>query len=314
MLQLNDLSVAFGSKRVLDGLSLQVASGETLALLGPSGEGKSTLLNVVAGLQAASQGEVWLHGRRLDGEPPEARRIAMMFQQHALFPHLDAAANVAFGLEMRGVARREARRQAEAALAAVGLAGREAALCHQLSGGEQQRVALARALITAPQLFLLDEPFSSLDAHLKQQLLADVRQRLAAAGQPALLVTHDKAEAFALADRIAIMQGGRILQQGTVAEVLAAPASGWVARFLGFANVFDDYCIPPQAFVLAEDQPQREILALAVQAEGCLLTLAGDGGQHWQLLLGMRELASRAWPQVGERLALGLDGSQLLRW
>lgn len=313
MLQIDGLNLAFRQRRVLDAVSLQVAAGETLALLGPSGAGKSSLLAVLAGLQRPQGGSVRLNGRDLLTLPPEQRQLAMMFQDHALFPHLDAAANVAFGLIERGTPRREARQQAEAMLAAVGLAGRGRAACHTLSGGERQRVALARALVCRPQLLLLDEPFSSLDTDLKQQLLADVAQHLAGLQVPALLVTHDRHEAFTLAQRVAILQHGRIVQQGTPAEILARPASSWVARFVGLHNVFEQYAIPPQAFVLGAAQPQRAIVAVAPQADGWQVTVAGDGAL-WQLLLGARELAGGPPPQPGGKLAVGLRPEELLRW
>lgn len=311
MLQIDGLSLAYHRRQVLDAVSLQVAPGETLALLGPSGAGKSSLLAVLAGLQRPDAGSVRLHGRDLLALAPEQRQLAMMFQHHALFPHLDAAANVAFGLIERGMSRNEARRQAEAMLAAVGLAGRGRAACHALSGGEQQRVALARALVCRPQLLLLDEPFSSLDADLKQQLLADVAQHLAALRVPTLLVTHDRHEAFTLAQRVAILQQGRIVQQGSPAEILARPASSWVARFVGFHNVFADYAIPPQAFVLGQGQPLRQVLAVAPQADGWRVTLQGDDGP-WQLLFTARELPD--CPQPGSSLPLGVRPEALLRW
>ncbi|MFN4236941.1 MAG: ABC transporter ATP-binding protein [Vogesella sp.] len=314
MLELIDLSLSYAGRAVLQGVSLQVAAGETLALLGPSGEGKSSLLSLVAGLQRPAGGQVRLGGQDITRLPPEQRHIAMMFQDHALFPHLDAAANVAFGLIERGAGKLAARQQAVQMLAAVGLAGREAAAVHTLSGGERQRVALARALVCQPRLLLLDEPFSSLDTHLKQQLLADVRRHLAALHVPALLVTHDRHEAFALAQRVAILQAGRIVQHGTPQAILQAPASAWVARFVGLDNVFDDHAIPPQAFVLGAGQPRRAIVAAEAQADGWRVTVAGDGGQPWQLLLGVRELAGQGAPSVGQQLAIGLDRRQVLYW
>ncbi|MBP7580933.1 MAG: ABC transporter ATP-binding protein [Vogesella sp.] len=314
MLELIDLTLSYAGRAVLQGVNLQVAAGETLALLGPSGEGKSSLLSLVAGLQRPDAGRVQLAGQDITRLPPEQRHIAMMFQDHALFPHLDAAANVAFGLIERGAGKLVARQLAVQMLAAVGLAGREAAAVHTLSGGERQRVALARALVCQPRLLLLDEPFSSLDTHLKQQLLADVRRHLAALQVPALLVTHDRHEAFALAQRVAILQAGRIVQQGTPQAILQAPASAWVARFVGLDNVFDDHAIPPQAFVLGAGQPRRDIVAAEAQADGWRVTVAGEGGQSWQLLLGVRELAGQGAPCVGQQLAIGLDRRQVLYW
>lgn len=314
MLQIEGLSLSFGRRPVLQGLSLHVAAGETVAVLGPSGEGKSTLLAVLAGLLRPQAGHIRLAGLSLDNVPPEQRQVAMMFQDHALFPHLDAAANVAFGLEMRGMARRPARAAAEAMLAGVGLAGRGAAHCHQLSGGEQQRVALARALVCQPKLFLLDEPFSSLDTHLKRQLLLDVRQQLQQLAVPALLVTHDRDEAFALADRIAILQQGRIVQQGTPAEVLARPANAWVARFVGFDNVYDDAAIPQHAFVLDGAATPRPVLAVTVQTDGWLVQVQGEQGRVWHIRLGVRELSGLTLPQPGGLLSVDVRADAVLHW
>ena len=181
MLELIGIYKAFGSKTVADNISLSVADGKLLAVLGPSGCGKSTLLNIAAGLVAADSGEVWIGGENRSRMPPERRRVALMFQDYALLPHLNVWQNVAFGLKMQGVGKQEARRRAEAALAEVGLAAELGRRTDALSGGEQQRVALARALVVQPQLLLLDEPFSSLDTGLRRQLreqaLAQIRRQ-----------------------------------------------------------------------------------------------------------------------------------------
>ncbi|MGL6070066.1 ABC transporter ATP-binding protein [Craterilacuibacter sp.] len=202
MLQIVDLSLAYAGRPLLHHFSLTVAAGEVVALLGPSGCGKSSLLKIIAGLAMPDSGQLWFDGQNLAGVPPERRRFALMFQDFALFPHLDVLGNVMFGLIEQRVPKAEASARAHLMLADVGLAGFEARRVWGLSGGEQQRVALARALITRPRLMLLDEPFSALDAALRESLGDEFRRRLKAASMPAILVTHDAAEAERLADRV----------------------------------------------------------------------------------------------------------------
>ncbi len=192
---------AGGHWLLADGLNLQVVAGETVALLGPSGSGKSTLLKMVAGLEPLDAGSVWFDGVDITDTPPERRGFALMFQDFALFPHLNVQDNVAFGLVEQRLPKGAARGQAQVMLARFGLASHAMRKVMALSGGEQQRVALARALITAPRLLLLDEPFSALDAELRSSLREEFRQRIAQAGIAALLVTHDETEARAMAKR-----------------------------------------------------------------------------------------------------------------
>jgi iron(III) transport system ATP-binding protein len=223
----------FGGTRAVDGATLTVPEGELVALLGPSGSGKTTLLRVIAGFEEPDAGCVAIAGRPVAGDgawvEPEHRRIGMVFQDGALFPHLTVERNVAFG-----ASRRE--RVAEC-LQLVGLSGRAASYPHELSGGERQRVALARALAADPEVVLLDEPFASLDAGLRDALRAEVTGILRAAGTSALLVTHDQAEALSLAGTVAVMREGRIEQVGTPEEIYERPQSRWVAEFLGEADV-----------------------------------------------------------------------------
>jgi iron(III) transport system ATP-binding protein len=223
----------FGGTRAVDGATLTVPEGELVALLGPSGSGKTTLLRVIAGFEEPDAGCVAIAGRPVAGDgawvEPEHRRIGMVFQDGALFPHLTVERNVAFG-----ASRRE--RVAEC-LELVGLSGRAASYPHELSGGERQRVALARALAADPEVVLLDEPFASLDAGLRDALRAEVTGILRAAGTSALLVTHDQAEALSLAGTVAVMREGRIEQVGTPEEIYERPQSRWVAEFLGEADV-----------------------------------------------------------------------------
>ncbi|MEO8546030.1 MAG: ABC transporter ATP-binding protein [Betaproteobacteria bacterium] len=193
-----------------DGLDLSVAAGRTVAVLGPSGSGKSTLLKIIAGLEAQDGGQVLFDGADLAGVPPERRRFALMFQDFALFPHLNVLDNVAFGLVEQGLGRAPARAQALAMLGVFGLQNHARHKVWKLSGGEQQRVALARALITAPRLLLLDEPFSALDAQLRTSLRSEFSERISAAGMATVLVTHDEAEARAMAQQGFRLEQGRL--------------------------------------------------------------------------------------------------------
>jgi ABC-type Fe3+/spermidine/putrescine transport system ATPase subunit len=211
MLELRDIAKQWDHRPLLDGVSLSVASGETVALLGASGSGKSTLLKIVAGLDAPERGSVWFNGEDISALPPEQRGFALMFQDFALFPHLSVEDNVAFGLVEQRVGRSAARAQAREMLTRFGLGAHATARVWTLSGGEQQRVALARALITRPRVLLLDEPFSALDATLREQLRAEFRERIRAAGIAALLVTHDEQEARAMAQHAWSLQGGRLV-------------------------------------------------------------------------------------------------------
>jgi ABC-type Fe3+/spermidine/putrescine transport system ATPase subunit len=196
---------------LLNDVSLQVPRGQTVALLGASGSGKSTLLKIIAGLEAPESGSVWLDGQDITAWPPERRRLALMFQDYVLFPHLNVQDNVAFGLVEQGVPRAQARERANGLLQRFGLAGRGRDPVATLSGGEQQRVALARALITQPRALLLDEPFSALDAEMRDSLRAEFAQRIAEHGMRALLVTHDEAEARAMASGAWRLQGGGLV-------------------------------------------------------------------------------------------------------
>ncbi|RMF49830.1 MAG: ABC transporter ATP-binding protein [Anaerolineae bacterium] len=220
-------------------MTFDLPQGAIGALLGPSGGGKSTLLEIIAGLQAPDSGEVRWQGRSLLGVPPHRRGVGMVFQDYALFPHLNVFDNVAFGLRMARRPVEEVRRRVHEALELVGLRGFERRSVTTLSGGEQQRVALARALAPRPSLLLLDEPLGALDRALRDRLLVDLRRILRGLHQTALYVTHDQEEAFTLADRVILLREGQVAQQGTPRELYHAPASAFVARFLGMENIFE---------------------------------------------------------------------------
>lgn len=210
MLELRHIHQHYGHQPLLDDVSIRVASGEIVALLGSSGSGKSTLLKIAAGLQRPDAGSVWFDGADISTMPPEQRRFALMFQDFALFPHLSVQDNVAFGLVEQRVSKPAARAQALQMLEVFGLSTLAHRKVWNLSGGEQQRVALARALITSPRVLLLDEPFSALDADLRQTLRDEFKARIEAAGIPTLLVTHDESEARAMAKRAVRLAGHRL--------------------------------------------------------------------------------------------------------
>jgi len=241
MLELTSISKAFGTTRALEAVSLTVEPGEVVSLLGPSGCGKSTLLAIVAGLEAPDQGQVRWAGQDLATVPVHRRQFGLMFQDYALFPHRNVFENVAFGLEMQRQPRRAVRQAVSEALERVGLAGFEKRDVNTLSGGEAQRVALARALAPRPRLLMLDEPLGALDRTLREQLLDDLRALLRTQhlAQTVLYVTHDQQEAFTLADRVAVMRAGRIIQLGQPEAVYARPATAFVARFLGLTNLVE---------------------------------------------------------------------------
>ncbi len=237
MLSVRHVSVRFEQTLAVDDVSLDLPQGEVLAVLGPSGSGKSTLLRAVAGLEVLDAGTVSYDGQDLARVPTHRRGFALMFQDGQLFAHQSVAGNVGYALRLRRRPRREVRRRVEELLELVGLPGFGPRATTTLSGGERQRVALARALAVDPRLLLLDEPLSALDTGLRERLAADLREILGAAGTTALMVTHDQEEAFAVADRMALMRAGRVIQAGTVDEVWRAPADAAAARFLGYATV-----------------------------------------------------------------------------
>lgn len=234
--RLRAVEKAFGPVRAVDGVDLEVARGSICALLGPSGCGKTTTLRLIAGFEHPDAGEIAVGGRCVAGptafEPPERRRIGMVFQDYALFPHYDVAGNVAYGL-----GRRPDRERVRRALELVGLEEEGSRPVHELSGGQQQRVALARALAPDPELVLLDEPFSNLDAGLRDRLRQEVRSILHEAGVTALFVTHDQEEALSVAETVAVMRDGRVEQFGSPEEIYSRPRSRWMAEFVGDIEV-----------------------------------------------------------------------------
>jgi iron(III) transport system ATP-binding protein len=315
---LEGVSKSFGPTQAVDEVTLTIEPGELVSVLGPSGCGKTTLLRLIAGFERPDAGTVSVDGEVLSGRgafvAPERRRIGMVFQDYALFPHLTVEANIAFGLSRRQGDEREA--MARRTLELVGLQHRAGRFPHELSGGERQRVALARALAPEPRVVLLDEPFSNLDASLRAGLRREVELILRDAGATALLVTHDQEEALSLADRLAVMREGRIVQSGVPEEVYGRPASRWAAQFVGEVNVlagvahgedvetelgfFDlprpasgsvHVAVRPEQLELrADDQGNAEVLEREFRGHDVLYRLRHEGGRTLLVQLPSLEL------------------------
>lgn len=299
----------YGQLSAADRVSFTVAKGECVALLGPSGCGKTTLLNIVAGFIRPDSGDVRIAGKRITETPPHRRDMGMVFQDYALFPHLSVVENVEFGLRMRGVQAIERRRMAEKALDLVSLSGLGERGAHQLSGGQQQRVAVARALAIEPRLLLFDEPLSNLDARLRDTMRTEIRALLTRTGITSLFVTHDQAEAFVVADRIVVMNAGRVEQSGMPGEIYERPASRYVASFLGSCNLVPGRILDVVA------------ASFTVEALGTRLCAARhtDTSQHLQgsaVTLAIRphhiDAASGDMPQAENRVTGTVDNVEYL--
>src|SRR5215475_8252126 len=257
--RLQGLSKSFaGAIKALDRVSLDIGAGEFFALLGPSGCGKTTTLRLVAGFETPDEGRIVVGGRDVTEMPVHRRDMGVIFQSYALFPHRTVAENVGFGLRMRKISRQEIDRRVSAALAQVALTGLEGRRPAQLSGGQQQRVALARAIVIKPPVLLCDEPLGALDRRLRQQMQFELKQLQKQLGVTLVFVTHDQEEAMAMADRIAVMNAGRIEQAGTPAEIYGRPRTRFVADFIGEINLFAgawrgaEFCLPSGAVVPAD--------------------------------------------------------------
>jgi ABC-type Fe3+/spermidine/putrescine transport system ATPase subunit len=321
-LEVEQVSFAVGAKQILRGVSIQVERGETLAVLGPSGCGKTTLLRIVAGLEQPDNGRVVFDGGYVTAAPTYRRAFGMMFQDFALFPHLDVQQNVEFGLRRSKLSKAERRSRVAELLEMVGLHGYEKRTTEALSGGERQRVALARALAPEPRLLMLDEPLGSLDRGLRERLIVELRAILKRLGIPAIYVTHDQFEAFAIADRMAIMRAGEVVRTGTPEEVYANPSTEFVARFLGFENIvpatlegngtvasaIGRWGLKPRPSPTAEGEallPQGCHAAVLLRPEGVELSdVEGEG-----VVSGV--VVSRLFQGANQRLEIDANGERL---
>ena len=294
-LSIDSISVAYGAVPVLDNVSLDVERGEMVALLGSSGCGKTTLLRSIAGFVTPSKGRIVVDGRDITGLPPEARQTAMMFQSYALWPHMDVAANIGYGLRMRGVPKAQIATRVADMLKLLQLDGFGTRAVGALSGGQRQRVALGRALAVDPLLLLLDEPMSNLDYKVRLDLRHELRALQRRVGITAIYVTHDREEALTLADRIAVIDGGRVLQYGTPEDIFHRPASPFVAGFMGADNAVE-LAGDGSALRLADDSATRRTRAhfrgdrarLSSAADPAALSLAGTIEQASYLGHGWR--------------------------
>jgi len=267
-LALEQITRRFGEHLAVNEVSFEVPAGELLALIGASGSGKTTTLRIAAGYETPDSGRVFLDETDITALPPQKRGFGMVFQHYALFPHMPVEENVAFWLEARGVGRSVRLDRARSALDQVGLAGAGKRSIQSLSGGEQQRVALARALVIEPRALLLDEPLSNLDPTLRQTTRDELRSMLHRAGVPALFVTHDQEDAFAIADRIALIRHGTLLQIGAPEDLYDRPASLEVARFIGRATILP-----------AEDLGERVAVTIGGSRKEFSLTRPGNNGR-----------------------------------
>jgi len=285
--ELSEIEKAYLGSRAVDGLSLSIRPGEFVTLLGPSGCGKTTTLRMIAGLIAPDRGRIAIGGHDVTREPTHRRNIGMVFQSHALFPHMTVAENAGFGLRMRGVSRAARAEKVTAALDMVQLKSRADHFPSQLSGGQQQRVALARALIFDPDVLLLDEPFGALDRQLRELMQDELRELTRRLGTTAVFVTHDQEEALKMSDRVGVMSAGRLDQLAPPDEIFERPATRFVAEFMGFGNIFDAavtgaHTLALGAIALACDDavPRSGAATIAIRAERIALSPDLAGGTN----------------------------------
>ncbi|MBV8192710.1 MAG: ABC transporter ATP-binding protein [Alphaproteobacteria bacterium] len=304
-LALESLTKRFGSHPAVDGLSLAVEQGEFVSLLGPSGCGKTTTLQIIAGFVEPTSGAIRLAGRDLLAVKPARRGLGIVFQSYALFPHMTVGENVSFGLEMQGVASGERARRVAETLELVGLRALAGRFPRQLSGGQQQRVALARALVIQPQILLLDEPLSNLDAKLREEMQIELRQIQRRVGTTTILVTHDQAEAMALSDRLVVMNHGRVEQIAPPHEAYERPATAFVASFLGKTNLLDGASVRPEKIQFAGRGLAGRVRARVFQGNHWLYQVETGSG----LVTVIRQNTGEPMPAEGEAVCLAWNSS-----
>jgi putative spermidine/putrescine transport system ATP-binding protein len=303
-LELEKLTKSFGGHNAVDGLTLGVEKGEFVALLGPSGCGKTTTLQMIAGFVEPTSGAIRLGGKDLLAMKPAKRGLGIVFQSYALFPHMTVAENVGFGLEMQGVAAAERRTRVAETLELVGLGTFASRFPRQMSGGQQQRVALARALVIRPQVLLLDEPLSNLDAKLREGMQIELRQIQRTVGTTTILVTHDQAEAMALSDRIVVMNQGKAEQIGPPHEAYERPATAFVANFLGKTNLVDGASVRPERISFAAAGLAGMVRTRIFQGNHWLYQVDTASG----LVTVIRQNTGEAMPGEGDAVHLIWEG------
>jgi putative spermidine/putrescine transport system ATP-binding protein len=286
----------FGAVRAVDSVDLEIAEGEFFAMLGPSGSGKTTCLRLIAGFEQPTAGRIEIFGENAVGVPPYRRNVNTVFQDYALFPHLNVADNVAYGLMVKGVGREERGGAAEEALALVKLPGYGGRKPGQLSGGQRQRVALARALVNKPRVLLLDEPLGALDLKLREQMQEELKSLQKQLGITFVFVTHDQGEALSMADRVAVFNDGRIMQVGSPQDIYRRPATRFVADFVGSSNV-----LPPD--VVQRYAGQRRWGSLRPEHIRILVGTGGDGVPA--------RVVSLSYLGAGTRVSLDAEGLRL---
>jgi thiamine transport system ATP-binding protein len=331
-LRLEALTVRYAERIALESVDLVVRPGEIVALLGPSGSGKSSMLRAIAGLEPPAAGRVWFEGRDITAQPTHERGFGLMFQDFALFPHRDVGDNVAFGLRMRGRTAPLMAARVTEMLDLVGLPGAERRSVTQLSGGEQQRVALARALAPEPRLLMLDEPMGSLDRSLRERLPTELRAIFLRLGLTVLYVTHDQEEAFSVADRVVILRAGRVVADGTPEALWAAPPDAFTATFLGFRNVAPvslvdgvattpwgdvplvgqpdgsgTLVLRPGSLSLAADGPIRgTVTSHRFKGDHALVSVETDAGASLEL-----EVRDALPPEIGASVRIAVDATKV---
>jgi len=314
LLEVRTVAKRFGARDVLKNISLNIASGEFLTLLGESGSGKTTLLRLIAGFEQPTAGEIWMSGERLDTLPPYKRRVNTVFQNYALFPHLNVRDNVAYGLRVQGVSKNEIVGRVGEAMNMVKMSEFADVRPSRLSGGQQQRVALARALINRPQLLLLDEPLSALDANLRKQMQGELKSLQREIGITFLFVTHDQEEAMALSDRIALLRDGALEQVASPREIYARPATAYTAQFIGQTNLLRGEIRRSIATCGVLRWPLEEADAPALfSLRPETIRLSADGKRQTHEVKFRGAIRQQIYGGASELLEVDCGGGQLLR-